>query len=226
MIISGAAEESTRLYQVLNKVAPTLIEQPFDDTPRVFGDEVPEPTADFTVDEKNRQIELTELGHQKVEDALIQLELLSEGDSLYSSSNLNLLHHVLAALKAHSLFKRDVDYMITNSEVVIVDEHTGRAMPGRRWSDGIHQAIEAKEGLPIQNESQTLASTTFQNYFRLYNKLSGMTGTADTEAFEFKQIYGLDVVVVPTHRPMVRQDRNDLMYLSLPVKYDAIVVDI
>ena len=187
---------------------------------------MPEPTADFTVDEKNRQIELTELGHQKVEDALIQLELLSEGDSLYSSSNLNLLHHVLAALKAHSLFKRDVDYMITNSEVVIVDEHTGRAMPGRRWSDGIHQAIEAKEGLPIQNESQTLASTTFQNYFRLYNKLSGMTGTADTEAFEFKQIYGLDVVVVPTHRPMVRQDRNDLMYLSLAEKYDAIVEDI
>jgi len=226
LIISGAAEESTRLYQVLNKVAPTLIEQPFDDTPRVFGDEVPEPTADFTVDEKNRQIELTELGHQKVEDALIQLELLSEGDSLYSSSNLNLLHHVLAALKAHSLFKCDVDYMITNSEVVIVDEHTGRAMPGRRWSDGIHQAIEAKEGLPIQNESQTLASTTFQNYFRLYNKLSGMTGTADTEAFEFKQIYGLDVVVVPTHRPMVRQDRNDLMYLSLAEKYDAIVEDI
>ena len=226
LIISGAAEESTRLYQVLNKVAPTLIEQPFDDTPRVFGDEVPEPTADFTVDEKNRQIELTELGHQKVEDALIQLELLSEGDSLYSSSNLNLLHHVLAALKAHSLFKRDVDYMITNSEVVIVDEHTGRAMPGRRWSDGIHQAIEAKEGLPIQNESQTLASTTFQNYFRLYNKLSGMTGTADTEAFEFKQIYGLDVVVVPTHRPMIRQDRNDLMYLSLAEKYDAIVEDI
>ena len=211
LIISGAAEESTRLYQVLNQVAPTLIEQPFDDTPRVFGEEVPEPTADFTVDEKNRQIELTELGHQKVEDALIQLELLGEGDSLYSSSNLNLLHHVLAALKAHSLFKRDVDYMITNSEVVIVDEHTGRAMPGRRWSDGIHQAIEAKEGLPIQNESQTLASTTFQNYFRLYNKLSGMTGTADTEAFEFKQIYGLDVVVVPTHRPMVRQDHNYLV---------------
>ena len=226
LIISGAAEESTRLYQVLNKVAPKLIEQPFDDTPRVFGDEVPEPTADFTVDEKNRQIELTELGHQKVEDELIQLELLSEGDSLYSSSNLNLLHHVLAALKAHSLFKRDVDYMITNSEVVIVDEHTGRAMPGRRWSDGIHQAIEAKEGLPIQNESQTLASTTFQNYFRLYKKLSGMTGTADTEAFEFKQIYGLDVVVVPTHRPMVRQDRNDLMYLSVAEKYDAIVEDI
>jgi preprotein translocase subunit SecA len=226
LIISGAAEESTRLYQVLNQVAPTLIEQPFDDTPRVFGEEVPEPTADFTVDEKNRQIELTELGHQKVEDALIQLELLGEGDSLYSSSNLNLLHHVLAALKAHSLFKRDVDYMITNSEVVIVDEHTGRAMPGRRWSDGIHQAIEAKEGLPIQNESQTLASTTFQNYFRLYNKLSGMTGTADTEAFEFKQIYGLDVVVVPTHRPMVRQDHNDLMYLSLAEKYEAIAQDI
>jgi preprotein translocase subunit SecA len=226
LIISGAAEESTRLYQILDKVAPTLKEQPFDDTPRVFGEDVPEPTADFTVDEKNRQIELTELGHQKVEEALVRLELLGEGDSLYSSSNLNLLHHVLAALKAHALFKRDVDYMITNSEVVIVDEHTGRAMPGRRWSDGIHQAVEAKEGLPIQNESQTLASTTFQNYFRLYNKLSGMTGTADTEAFEFKQIYGLDVVVVPTHRPMVRKDQNDLMYLSLAEKYDAIATDI
>ena len=152
--------------------------------------------------------------------------LLEEGDSLYSSTNLNLLHHVLAALKAHALFKRDVDYMVRNQEVVIVDEHTGRAMPGRRWSDGIHQAIEAKEGLPIQNESQTLASTTFQNYFRLYEKLSGMTGTADTEAFEFNQIYGLDVVVIPTHKPMVRDDQNDLIYLTLQEKYDAIVEDI
>ena len=226
LIISGAAEESTKLYQILNQVAPTLKEQPFDDTPRVFGEPEAEPTGDFSVDEKNRQIEITELGHQKVEQALVQMGLLEEGDSLYSSTNLNLLHHVLAALKAHALFKRDVDYMVRNQEVVIVDEHTGRAMPGRRWSDGIHQAIEAKEGLPIQNESQTLASTTFQNYFRLYEKLSGMTGTADTEAFEFNQIYGLDVVVIPTHKPMVRDDLNDLIYLTLQEKYDAIVEDI
>ena len=226
LIISGAAEESTKLYQILNQVAPTLKEQPFDDTPRVFGEPEAEPTGDFSVDEKNRQIEITELGHQKVEQALVQMGLLEEGDSLYSSTNLNLLHHVLAALKAHALFKRDVDYMVRNQEVVIVDEHTGRAMPGRRWSDGIHQAIEAKEGLPIQNESQTLASTTFQNYFRLYEKLSGMTGTADTEAFEFNQIYGLDVVVIPTHKPMVRDDQNDLIYLTLQEKYDAIVEDI
>lgn len=226
LIISGAAEESTKLYQILNQVAPTLKEQPFDDTPRVFGEPEPEPTGDFSVDEKNRQIEITELGHQKVEKALVQMDLLQEGDSLYSSTNLNLLHHVLAALKAHALFKRDVDYMVRNQEVVIVDEHTGRAMPGRRWSDGIHQAIEAKEGLPIQNESQTLASTTFQNYFRLYEKLSGMTGTADTEAFEFNQIYGLDVVVIPTHKPMVRDDQNDLIYMTMQEKYDAIVADI
>ena len=166
LIISGAAEESTKLYQILNKVAPTLKEQPFDDTPRVFGEPEPEPTGDFSVDEKNRQIEITELGHQKVEQALNQMGLLQEGDSLYSSTNLNLLHHVLAALKAHALFKRDVDYMVRNQEIVIVDEHTGRAMPGRRWSDGIHQAVEAKEGVPIQNESQTLASTTFQNNSR------------------------------------------------------------
>ena len=226
LIISGAAEESTKLYQILNKVAPTLKEQPFDDTPRVFGEPEPEPTGDFSVDEKNRQIEITELGHQKVEQALNQMGLLQEGDSLYSSTNLNLLHHVLAALKAHALFKRDVDYMVRNEEIVIVDEHTGRAMPGRRWSDGIHQAVEAKEGVPIQNESQTLASTTFQNYFRLYGKLSGMTGTADTEAFEFNQIYGLDVVVIPTHKPMIRDDQNDLIFLTLQEKYDAIAEDV
>ena len=226
LIISGAAEESTKLYQILNKVAPTLKEQPFDDTPRVFGEPEPEPTGDFSVDEKNRQIEITELGHQKVEQALNQMGLLQEGDSLYSSTNLNLLHHVLAALKAHALFKRDVDYMVRNQEIVIVDEHTGRAMPGRRWSDGIHQAVEAKEGVPIQNESQTLASTTFQNYFRLYGKLSGMTGTADTEAFESNQIYGLDVVVIPTHKPMIRDDQNDLIFLTLQEKYDAIAEDV
>lgn len=226
LIISGASEENTALYKTINQIPPQLEEQAFDDTPRVFGEPDVEPTGDYMVDEKNRQVELTELGHQKVEDALISLNLLQPGDSLYSSANLGLLHHVHAALKAHKLYKRDDQYMITAGEVVIVDEHTGRAMPGRRWSDGIHQAIEAKEGLAIQNESQTLASTTFQNYFRLYNKLSGMTGTADTEAFEFKQIYGLDVVVVPSHRPMVRDDRNDLMYLTLAEKYDAIVEDI
>ena len=226
LIISGASEENTTLYKTINQIPPTLEEQPFDDTPRVFGEPDVEPAGDYMVDEKNRQVELTELGHQKVEDALIKLNLLQPGDSLYSSANLNLLHHVHAALKAHNLYTRDDHYMITQGEVVIVDEHTGRAMPGRRWSDGIHQAVEAKEGLTIQNESQTLASTTFQNYFRLYQKLSGMTGTADTEAFEFKQIYGLEVVVVPTHRPMVRDDRNDLMYLTLAEKYDAIVEDV
>jgi preprotein translocase subunit SecA len=226
LIISGASEENTTLYKTINQIPPTLEEQPFDDTPRVFGEPDVEPTGDYMVDEKNRQVELTELGHQKVEDALIRMDLLQPGDSLYSSANLNLLHHVHAALKAHNLYTRDDHYMITGGEVVIVDEHTGRAMPGRRWSDGIHQAVEAKEGLAIQNESQTLASTTFQNYFRLYKKLSGMTGTADTEAFEFKQIYGLEVVVVPTHRPMVRDDRNDLMFLTLPEKYDAIVEDV
>lgn len=226
LIISGASEENTTLYKIINQIPPTLEEQPFDDTPRVFGEPDVEPTGDYMVDEKNRQVELTELGHQKVEDALIRMDLLQPGDSLYSSANLNLLHHVHAALKAHNLYTRDDHYMITRGEVVIVDEHTGRAMPGRRWSDGIHQAVEAKEGLAIQNESQTLASTTFQNYFRLYKKLSGMTGTADTEAFEFKQIYGLEVVVVPTHRPMVRDDRNDLMFLTLPEKYDAIVEDV
>ncbi len=226
LIISGTAEESTQLYVTMNKLAPKLEQQEFQEKNRVFGEEEPEPTGDFMVDEKNRQVELTELGHEKVEHELVRLGLLEEGDSLYSSSNLQLLHHVHAALKAHALFKRDVDYMVTNGEIVIVDEHTGRAMPGRRWSEGIHQAVEAKEGVNIQNESQTLASTTFQNYFRLYNKLAGMTGTADTEAFEFRQIYGLDVVVIPTHKPMVRDDQNDLIYLTLEDKFDAIVEDI
>ena len=226
LIISGPSEENTSLYLKLNRMAPEFVEQPFDDTPRVFGEERPEATGDFSVDEKNRQIELTELGHQKAEESLMHLGLLEAGGSLYSPSNLNLLHHVHAALKAHHLFKRDVHYMIQNNEIVIVDEHTGRSMPGRRWSDGIHQAVEAKENVQIQNESQTLASTTFQNYFRLYQKISGMTGTADTEAYEFKQIYGLDVVVVPTHRPMIRRDDNDLVYMNLPDKYNAIVEDV
>ncbi len=226
LIISGAAEESTQLYLTINKLAPKLKQQAFTEKVRVFGEEEEAPTGDFMVDEKNRQVELTELGHEKVEEELIRFKLLEEGESLYSASNLNLLHHVHAALKAHFLFKRDVDYMVTNGEVVIVDEHTGRAMIGRRWSEGIHQAIEAKEGVAIQNESQTLASTTFQNYFRLYRKLAGMTGTADTEAFEFRQIYGLDVVVIPTHMPMVRDDQNDLIYLTMEDKFDAIVEDI
>ncbi len=226
LIISGPAEESTQLYATMNKLAPKLKQQEFVEQARVFGEEAPEPTGDFMVDEKNRQVELTELGHAKVEEELIALGLLDDGGSLYSASNLNLLHHVHAALKAHFLFKRDVDYMVANGEIVIVDEHTGRAMPGRRWSEGIHQAVEAKEGVTIQNESQTLASTTFQNYFRIYNKLSGMTGTADTEAFEFRQIYGLDVVVIPTHKPMIRDDRNDLIFLTMEDKYNAIVEDI
>ncbi|MEZ5558811.1 MAG: preprotein translocase subunit SecA [Pseudomonadales bacterium] len=222
LIISGPAEESTELYRKINLIAPKLKQAPFVENrePGV------EPDGDFVVDEKNRQVELTEAGHQKIEEELVRAGLLEEGDSLYAASNLGLLHHVHAALKAHALFKRDVHYMVRNGEVVIVDEHTGRAMAGRRWSEGIHQAVEAKEGVPIQNETQTLASTTFQNYFRLYDKLAGMTGTADTEAFEFRQIYNLDVVVIPTHRPMIRDDQNDLVYLTTGEKYDAIIDDI
>ena len=222
LIISGPAEQTTELYQRINRLAPKLKRE----VPGEGIEAPPKMAGDFTVDEKNRQVELTERGHAKVEEQLVRMGLLDEHDSLYAASNLNLLHHVHAALKAHALFKRDVHYMAANGEVVIVDEHTGRAMPGRRWSEGIHQAIEAKEGLPIQNESQTLASTTFQNYFRLYEKLAGMTGTADTEAFEFRQIYSLDVVVIPTHMPMIREDHNDLVYFTIDEKYDAIVEDI
>ena len=222
LIISGPAEQTTELYQRINRLAPKLKRE----VPGEGIEAPPKVAGDFTLDEKNRQVELTERGHAKVEEQLVRMGLLDEHDSLYAASNLNLLHHVHAALKAHALFKRDVHYMATNGEVVIVDEHTGRAMPGRRWSEGIHQAIEAKEGLPIQNESQTLASTTFQNYFRLYEKLAGMTGTADTEAFEFRQIYSLDVVVIPTHMPMIRADHNDLVYFTIDEKYDAIVEDI
>ena len=222
LIISGPAEESTDLYVKINRLAPRLKRQVGTaDDPEGIVEE-----GDFVVDEKNRQIELTERGHTFVEDELVRLGLLSEGDSLYAATNLGLLHHVHAALRAHNLFKRDVDYMVQNDEIIIVDEHTGRAMPGRRWSEGLHQAVEAKEGVSIQNETQTLASTTFQNYFRMYRKLAGMTGTADTEAFEFHQIYGLAVIVIPTHRPMVRKDENDLVYLTIDEKYDAIVEDI
>ena len=228
LIISGPAEESTDLYRKINKFAPKLVQQEQVEValPAIMGGEEIEDTGDFFVDEKNRQVELTERGHLAVEDELKPNGMLGEGDSLYAASNLGLLHHVQAALKAHFLFKRDIDYMVRNDEIVIVDEHTGRAQPGRRWSDGIHQAIEAKEGVSIQNETQTVASTTFQNYFRLYGKLAGMTGTADTEAFEFKQIYGLDVVVIPTNVPMIREDRTDLIYLTVEEKFEAIVNEI
>ena len=222
LIISGPAEESTNLYQAVNKLPRLLKRQDVPD------EELEEHHAigDYVLDEKNRSVDLTEQGHEKVEIELTKAGLLEEGDSLYGTTNLSLLTHVYAALKAHVIFKRDVDYMVQGNDVVIVDEHTGRAMPGRRWSEGLHQAVEAKEGVAIQNETQTLASTTFQNYFRLYETLSGMTGTADTEAFEFRQIYGLDVVVIPTHLPMVRDDANDLVFLTTPEKYNAIVNDI
>ena len=222
LIISGPAEQTTELYRQMNKLAPQLKRE----IPGEGLEAPPQVEGDFTIDEKNRQVELTERGHARIEERLVKMGLLDENDSLYAASNLNLLHHVHAALKAHALFKRDVHYMVAKGEIVIVDEHTGRAMPGRRWSEGIHQAVEAKEGVPIQNESQTLASTTFQNYFRLYEKLAGMTGTADTEAFEFRQIYNLDVMVIPTHMPMIREDHNDLVYFTIDEKYDAIVEDI
>jgi preprotein translocase subunit SecA len=220
LIISGGVENSSEIYRKVNSIAPQLQQQI--KTQEDIDNEVV-PPGDYYVDEKQRDIELTEDGHQKVENLLIKHGLLQEGDSLYGTANLNLLHHVQSALKAHALFQKDVDYIVQGDEIVIVDEHTGRTMPGRRWSGGIHQAIEAKETVTITNESQTLASTTFQNYFRLYEKLSGMTGTADTEAFEFRQIYGLDVVVIPTNLPMIRADKNDLIYMTQEEKYLAIV---
>ena len=230
LIISGPAEESTDLYVKIDRLAPRLKRQDKVESglPAILAGNEPQPeeTGDFFVDEKNRQVELTERGHELVENELKRLGLLEESDSLYAAVNLGLLHHVHAALKAHFLYQRDVHYMVRDGEIVIVDEHTGRAMPGRRWSDGIHQAVEAKERVSIRSESQTLASTTLQNYFRLYGKLAGMTGTADTEAAEFKQIYGLEVVVVPTHMPMIRDDRNDLIYMTEDEKYDAVVEDI
>lgn len=214
LIISGAAEDSSRLYQQMNLLVPKLIAQ------------TEEQEGDFVHDEKMRQVELTETGHQKVEDLLIANGLLPENDSLYSAANLNLLHHVHAALRAYTLFQRDVDYIVQDNQVVLIDEHTGRTMAGRRLSEGLHQALEAKEGVSIQNESQTLASTTFQNYFRLFSKLSGMTGTADTEAVELNQIYGVQVVVIPTNKPIQRNDLNDLIYLTVEEKFDAIVRDV
>ncbi|MYD44665.1 MAG: preprotein translocase subunit SecA [Gammaproteobacteria bacterium] len=228
LLIAGPASESIDLYSKINRIPAKLTRQDKVEStlPAMLGGETPEDTGDFYVDEQHRQIELTERGHATVEGELQRLKLLEEGDSLYASSNLSLLHHVLAALKAHHIYKRDVDYMVRDGEVVIIDEHTGRAMEGRRWSEGIHQAVEAKEALSIRQETQTMATTTYQNYFRLYPRLAGMTGTADTEAFEFKQTYGLKVVVVPTHLPMIREDFNDSVYLTLEEKYEAIIADI
>ncbi|VAW99136.1 Protein translocase subunit SecA [hydrothermal vent metagenome] len=215
LIISGPADESSEFYQAINDFIPVLTKQEKEDGP-----------GDYSVEEKNKQIFLTEDGHQNVEDILIEKNILKEGESLYDASNIALMHHIIAALRAHVLFAIDVDYIVNNNEIVIVDEFTGRTMPGRRWSDGLHQAIEAKEGVVIQQENQTLASITFQNYFRIYDKLSGMTGTADTEAYEFQSIYGLEVVVIPTHKSMVRIDNVDQIYLTAKEKYQAIMMDI
>jgi preprotein translocase subunit SecA len=229
LIISGAVQNSSKRYLEINALVPLLKK----------GDKKPEkslierqtevyeaPDCDFYVDEKQRQVELTDPGHEKVEQLMAGRGLLRPNESLYAATNLTLLHQLSGALRAHYLFHRDVEYIVQDNQIVLIDEHTGRTMPGRRLSEGLHQAIEAKEGVPIQNESQTLASTTFQNYFRLYNKLAGMTGTADTEAYEFHQIYGLDVVVIPTNKPMVRIDDNDLVFLSTEEKFEAILRDI
>ena len=220
LIISGQAEDSSRLYTEINKLIPRL-EQHIEEVEGVVTKE-----GHFTIDEKTRQVELNEAGHQFVEEMLTQIGELAEGESLYSAHNLGLLTHVYAGLRAHKLFHRNVEYIVQDGQVVLVDEHTGRTMPGRRLSEGLHQAIEAKEVLNIQAESQTLASTTFQNYFRLYNKLSGMTGTADTEAFEFHQIYNLAVMVIPPNKPLARKDFNDLVFLTAEEKYAAIINDI
>jgi len=221
LIISGPAEDSSQRYKEINKLIPKLSRQE-----QVGENGETEGPGDFSVDEKGKQVFFTEDGHQKIEEMLEAVGLLEAGASLYDTANISLMHHLNAALKAHALFQKDVDYIVKNNEVVIVDEFTGRTMPGRRWSDGLHQAVEAKEGVTVQTESQTLASITFQNYFRVYEKLSGMTGTADTEAFEFQQIYNLEVLVIPTHRPMQRIDHGDLVYLTINEKYNAIIEDL
>ncbi|WP_391088223.1 preprotein translocase subunit SecA [Vibrio sp. NH-UV-68] len=221
LIISGPAEDSSELYARINTLIPLLQQQDKEDSEEYRGD------GHYTVDEKSKQVHLTETGQEFVEDLMVKNGLMEEGDTLYSPTNISLLHHVNAALRAHVLFEKNVDYIINEEgEVVIVDEHTGRTMPGRRWSEGLHQAVEAKEGVKIQNENQTLASITFQNYFRLYEKLSGMTGTADTEAFEFQSIYGLETVVIPTNKPMIRDDMPDVVYRTEAEKFAAIIEDI
>jgi preprotein translocase subunit SecA len=215
LIISGPAEESTEVYVRINELVPRLTRQQAEDGP-----------GDYSVDEKGKQVHLTESGHERVEQLMAEATLLHEGESLYDTANIRLMHHLNAALRAHALYKRDVEYIVRGGEVIIVDEFTGRTMPGRRWSDGLHQAVEAKEGVRVREENQTVASITFQNYFRLYRKLAGMTGTADTEAPEFLQIYGLEVVVIPTHRPMIRKDHSDFVYLTQKDKFEAIIADI
>ena len=220
LIISGPAEDSSERYVRVNKIIPYLTRQEKEDSEEYQGD------GDFSIDEKSRQVNLTERGLLKVEELLVREGMIKGDESLYAPNNIVLMHHVNAALRAHHLFHRDVDYIVKNGEVIIVDEHTGRTMEGRRWSDGLHQAVEAKEGAKIQNENQTLASITFQNYFRLYAKLAGMTGTADTEAFEFNQIYGLDTIVIPTNKPMQRKDFPDLVYMTEKEKIEAIVADV
>jgi preprotein translocase subunit SecA len=215
LIISGPAEESTELYLKINQLAPRLKRQ-----------ESEEGEGDYWADEKTRQVHLSDAGHEHAEQLVVEAGLLQPGESLYDAANIKIMHHLNAALRAHALYHRDVEYIVRNGEVVIVDEFTGRTMPGRRWSDGLHQAIEAKEGVRVREENQTVASITFQNYFRMYRKLSGMTGTADTEAFEFQSIYGLEVVVIPTHRPMIRKDHSDFVYLTKQSKFEAIVEDI
>ncbi|OAT34832.1 preprotein translocase subunit SecA [Proteus myxofaciens] len=220
LIISGPAEDSSELYIQMNKVIPHLVSQEKEDSDSFQGE------GDYSIDEKSRQVNITERGLVKIEGLLADAGMMKEGESLYSPANIMLMHHVTAALRAHALFTKDVDYIVKDGEVIIVDEHTGRTMQGRRWSDGLHQAVEAKEGVKIQNENQTLASITFQNYFRLYEKLAGMTGTADTEAFEFNSIYRLETIVIPTNRPMVRKDLPDLVYMNEKGKFAAIIEDI
>ncbi|MGE5525573.1 MAG: preprotein translocase subunit SecA, partial [Rhodospirillaceae bacterium] len=215
LIISGQAEDTTDAYIAINRIAPKLKRQKEEKGP-----------GDYWVDEKAHQVLLSEEGHEHAEQLMAEAGLLPEGSSLYDAANINLMHHLNAALRAHTLFLRDQQYVVQNGEIVIVDEFTGRLMPGRRWSEGLHQAIEAKEGVEIQKENQTLATITFQNYFRMYKKLAGMTGTADTEAYEFQQIYGLETVVIPTHKKMIREDRMDQVYRTAKEKYQAIINDI
>lgn len=221
LIISGPVDDRSDLYISINKLIPKLRQQIGED-----GDEVEKEKGDFTLDEKSNQAYLTEQGHETVERLLKENKIIGEDQNLYDAVNVPVLHHLNAALRAHTLYQKDVEYIVQDNQVVIVDEFTGRTMPGRRWSEGLHQAIEAKEGVPIQNENQTLATITYQNYFRLYNKLSGMTGTADTEAFEFQQIYGLEVVVIPTHETMIRDDQPDVIYMTAKEKFSAIIEDI
>src|SRR6185312_9722635 len=215
LIISGPAEDSVQLYLAVNKIVPHMVRQKEEDGP-----------GDFWVDEKQKQVHMSETGMQHAEELLHEAGVLSEDSALYDSKNLAVVHHLNAALRAQGIYQRDVDYIVRDGEVIIVDEFTGRTLPGRRWSDGLHQAVEAKEGVPIQRENQTMATVTFQNLFRMYKKLSGMTGTAFPEAFEFESIYGLEVVVIPTHKPMIRVDNQDMIFLSTGAKYRAVIEDV